>query len=158
MANLPNLVPHKALGKTVYSGNAKLNMQNKIPIWDDFDSLIEHAVRNQNAELYTDLNEYMRWALGIAALRENKQLVVDAEFGNLNELVADILETKGSPQSLYKLYEHLVEVLIAPPPKKYAHVSYCIDTALEKEKDKQAFNAAHFQHEEEAEYLKEDLC
>ncbi|WP_342220270.1 hypothetical protein [Rickettsiella endosymbiont of Miltochrista miniata] len=51
MANLPNLVPHKVLGKTIYSGNAKPYMQNKIPIWDDFDSLIEHAVRNQNATI-----------------------------------------------------------------------------------------------------------
>ena len=142
MSNLPNLALHKALGKTVYSGDAKPYMNNKKPLWDDFDSLIEHAVRNQKAELYTDLNEYMRWALGIAALRENKQLVIDADFGNLNELVADILETKGSLQSLYKLYEHLVEVLIEPPPKKYAHVSYCIDSALEKEEDKQACYAA----------------
>ncbi|MEN9449891.1 MAG: hypothetical protein RJA83_505 [Pseudomonadota bacterium] len=142
MSNLPNLVLHKALGKMIYSGNAKRYMQNKIPIWDDFDSLIEHAVRNQKATRYIDLNEDMRWALGIAALRENKQLVIDAEFGNLNELVVDILETKGSPQSLYKLYEHLVEVLIEPPPKKYAHVSYCIDSALEKEADKQACYAA----------------
>ena len=142
MANLPNLVPHKALGKTVYSGNAKPYMNNKIPIWDDFDSLIEDAVRNQKASLYTDLNEDMRWALGIAALRENKERVIDAEFGNLNGLVADILENKGSLLSLRKLYEHLVAVLIETHPMHDAHVAYCIDDALEKEEDKQACYAA----------------
>ncbi len=142
MANQPNLVPHKALGKTVYSGNAKLNMQNKIPIWDDFDSLIEHAVRNQKATRYIDLNEDMRWALGIAALRENKELVIDAEFRNLNGLIADILETKGSLLSLRKFYEHLVEVLIEAKPKQHAHMAYRIDSALEKEEDKQARYAA----------------
>lgn len=142
MANLPHLVPHKALGKTVYSDNAKPYMQNKIPIWDDFDSLIEHAVRYQKASLYTDLNEEMRWVLGIAAFRENKERVIDAEFGNLNGLIADILETKGSPWSLRKLYKYLVAVLIENHPMHDAHVAYCIDNALEKEEDKQAFYAA----------------
>jgi hypothetical protein len=117
-------------------------MQNKIPIWDDFDSLIEHAVRNQKATRYIDLNEDMRWALGIAALRENKELVIDAEFRNLNGLIADILETKGSLLSLRKFYEHLVEVLIETKPKHHAHMAYRIDSALEKEEDKQACYAA----------------
>lgn len=142
MANLPNLVLHKALGKTRYSGNAKTYMQNKKPIWDDFDSLIEHAVRYQKAAFYTDLNEEMQWALGIAVLRENKDRVIDAEFGNLNGLVADILENKGSLRSLRKLYEHLVAVLIETHPMHDAHVAYCIDRALEKEEDKQASYAA----------------
>lgn len=137
------LIPYKVLGNTTYSSDPKPYMNNKNkPLWDDFNSLIEQAVVHQKASLYSDLNKEMKWALGIAALRENKQLVIDAEFGNLNELVADILETKGSLQSLYELYKHLVEVLIEPPPKKYAHVSYCIDSALEKEEDKQASYAA----------------
>lgn len=143
MAKLPNLVPHKVLGKFTYSGNAKTYMQNKKPIWDDFDSLIEHAVRYQKAALYTDLNEDMQWALGIAALRENKERVVDAEFGNLNGLVADVLETKGSLRSLRKLYDHLVAVLIETHPMHDAHMAYCIDSALEKEEDKQAYTAAY---------------
>lgn len=137
------IIPHKVLGRTVYSGNAKAYMNNKKPLWNDFDSLIEHAVRYQKASLYTDLNEDMRWALGIAALRENKERVIDAEFGNLNGLVADILETKGSLRSLRKLYEHLVAVLIETHPMHDAHVAYCIDRALEKEEDKQAYIAAN---------------
>ena len=136
------IIPHKVLGRTVYSGNAKAYMNNKKPLWNDFDSLIEHAVRYQKASLYTDLNEDMRWALGIAALRENKERVIDAEFGNLNGLIADVLETKGSPWSLRKLYKHLVAVLIENHPMHDAHMAYCIDRALEKEEDKQARYAA----------------
>lgn len=139
---MANLVPHKALGKTIYSGNAKTYMNKNKPLWYDFDSLIEYAVRYQKAALYTDLNEEMQWALGIAALRENKDRVIDAEFGNLNGLVADILETKGSLRSLRKLYKHLVAVLIESHPMHDAHVAYCIDSALEKEEDKQACYAA----------------
>ena len=136
------VTPHKALGKTNYSSNAKTYMNKNKPLWNDFDSLIEHAVRYQKASLYTDLNEDMQWALGIAALRENKERVIDAEFGNLNGLVADILESKGSLRSLRKLYEHLVAVLIEIHPMHDAHVAYCIDRALEKEEDKQACYAA----------------
>ncbi len=141
--SIRQLVPYKALGNMTYSGNAKPYMNNKNkPLWDDFHSLIEQAVVHQKASLYTDLNKEMKWALGIAALRENKERVIDAEFGNLNGLVADILETKGSPQSLYKLYEHLVAVLIETHPMHDAHVAYCINHALEKEEDKQACYAA----------------
>ncbi|MGB8806305.1 MAG: hypothetical protein WCC83_00460 [Candidatus Rickettsiella isopodorum] len=139
MANLPNLVPYKALGNTTYSSDPKTYMNNKNkPLWDDFDSLIEQAVVHQKASLYSDLNKEMKWALGIAALRENKERVIDAEFGNLNGLVADVLETKGSLRSLRKLYDHLVAVLIETHPMHDAHVAYCIDRALEKEEDKQA--------------------
>lgn len=141
MANLPYLSPHMVLGKPTYSGNAKSYMENKKPLWNDFDSLIEQAVRYQKAALFTDLNEEMKWALGIAALRENKEQVIDAEFGNLNGLVADILENKGSLRSLRKLYEHLVAVLIETHPVHDAHVAYCINNALEKEEDKPAFYA-----------------
>jgi hypothetical protein len=84
----------------------------------------------------------MQWALAIAALRENKERVIDAEFGNLNGLVADVLASKGSLQSLRKLYGHLVAVLIETHPMHDAHMAYCIDNALEKEEDKQAFYAA----------------
>lgn len=143
MTKLPNLLPYVAFGKTVYSGNAKTYMENKKPLWHDFDSLIEQAVRYQKASLYTDLNEEMQWALGIAALRENRERAIDAEFGNLNGLVADVLESKGSFQSLRKLYEHLVAVLIETHPMHDAHVAYCINNALEKEEDKQAFYAAY---------------
>jgi hypothetical protein len=143
MANSPSLAPHNGLGNTPYSGNAKSYMENKLPLWDDFDSLIEQAVREQKASLYTDLNKDMQWALGIAALRENKEHVIDAEFGNLKGLVADVLASKGSLPSLRKLYEHLVAVLIETHPMHYAHVAYCIDNALEKEEDKQAFYAAY---------------
>ena len=142
MANLLSLAPDNGLGNASYSGNAKSTMENNLPLWDDFDSLIEQAVRDQKASLYTDLNEEMQWALGIAALRENKERVIDAEFGNLNGLVADILESKGSLQSLTKLYEHLVAVLIETHPVHEAHVAYCINNALEKEENKQAFYAA----------------
>lgn len=77
MANLPNLVPYKALGNTTYSSDPKPYMNNKNkPLWDDFDSLIEQAVVHQKASLYSDLNEEMKWALGIAALRENKERVI----------------------------------------------------------------------------------
>jgi hypothetical protein len=147
MANLPNLVLHKILGNTSYSGNAKRYMENNKPLWNHFDALIEQAVRDQKASLYTDLNQEMRLALGIAALRENKERVIDAEFGNLNELIADVLESKGSFKSLRKLYEHLVAVLLETHPMHDAHVAYCIDSALEKEEDKQAFYAAYEQEE-----------
>jgi hypothetical protein len=140
---MANLLPHIALGNRTYSGNAKAYMENKNkPLWNDFDSLIEQAVRYQKASLYTDLNEEMRWSLGIAALRENQERAIDAEFGNLNIFIAEILETKGSFKSLRKLYEHFVAVLIEPHPMHNAHVAYCINNALEKEEDKQAFYSA----------------
>jgi hypothetical protein len=157
MANSPFLAPHNGLGNASYSGNAKSYMENKKPLWDDFDSLIEQAVRYQKAALYTDLNEEMRWALGIAALRENKERVIDAEFGDLNGLVADILESKGSLQSLRKLYEHLVAVLIETHPIHAAHVAYCIDNALEKEEDKQACYAAE-EAKDKGGFYAEDNC
>jgi predicted ATPase len=144
---MANLLPHIALGNRTYSGNARSYMENKNkPLWDDFNSLIWQAVRYQKAARYIDLNKEMRWALGIAVLRENKALAIDAEFGNLNVFIAKILETKGSFESLRKLYEHLVGALIEPPPPyplHNAHVAYCINGALEEEEDKQAFYSAN---------------
>ena len=78
--SIRQLVPYKALGNTTYSGNAKPYMNNKNkPLWDDFHSLIEQAVVHQKASLYSDLNEEMKWALAVTALRENKTEILDAE-------------------------------------------------------------------------------
>jgi hypothetical protein len=53
MANLPNLVPYKALGNMIYSSDPKPYMNNKNkPLWDDFNSLIEQAVVHQKASLF----------------------------------------------------------------------------------------------------------
>ena len=148
---MANSIPHIALGKHFSSNDARKMKSTlnpyKDPLWDDFNALIEQAVIHQKASLYSDLNEEMKWALGIAALRENKERAIDAEFGNLNELIADVLESKGSFKSLRKLYEHLVAVLLETHPMHDAHVAYCIDSALEKEEDKQAFYAAYEQEE-----------
>lgn len=76
----------------------------KDPLWDDFNSLIEQAVVYQKASLYTDLNEEMKWALAITALRENKIEILDANFNHFNQLVADVLATRGSFKSLRRLY------------------------------------------------------
>jgi hypothetical protein len=95
------LIPHKVLGRTVYSGNAKPYMTNKNkPFWDDFNSLIEQAVVHQKASFYSDLNEEMKWALAVTALRENKTEILDAEYDHFNQLVADVLVTRGSFKSL----------------------------------------------------------
>ena len=134
------LVPHVVVGKFMHSSNAKaMPDPYKEPVFDAFDSLIEQAVRYQKASLYTDLNEDTQWALGIAALRENKERAIDADFGNLNAFIVDILENKGSQESLTKLYKHLVSVLLEGNKTHFAHLAYCIDNALEKEEDKQAF-------------------
>lgn len=130
------LIQYRVLGNTAYSSNGKPYMTNKNkPLWEDFDSLIEQAVVHQKASLYSDLNEEMRWALTVAALRENKTEILDAEYDHFNQLVADVLVTRGSFKSLRRLYDELVATLIE---SQYAHVAYCIDTALEKEEDKQA--------------------
>ena len=103
MANLPNLVPYKALGNTTYSSDPKPYMNNKNkPLWDDFDSLIEQAVVHQKASLYSDLNEEMKWALAVTALRENKTEILDAEYDHFNQLVADLLVTRSAFKSLRK--------------------------------------------------------
>ncbi|MFM2322154.1 MAG: hypothetical protein RLZZ225_307 [Pseudomonadota bacterium] len=155
MVNLPHLVPHIALGNTDYSDSAKRYMENKKPLWNSFNSLIEQAVRDQKAFLYKELNEEMRWALGIAALREKKELAIDAEFDKLNELIADVLESKGSYNSLRRLYDEIVATMIESKPSREAHVAYYIDTALEKEKDKRAFCAA-YEQEEKGGFYEED--
>jgi len=137
------LIPHTALGSTVYSSDPKPYMINKNkPLWDDFNSLIEQAVVHQKASLYTDLNEEMKWALAVTALRENKIEVLDAEYDHFNQLVAEVLMTRGSFKSLRKLYDELVATLIESKSSQNAHVAYCIDRALEKEEDKQASYAA----------------
>jgi hypothetical protein len=156
MANL-QLVPHIGLGNTTCSSNAKGIMKAnsyKNPLSDDFNSLIEQAVRYQKVSLYTDLNEEMQWALAIAALRENKERAIDAEFENFNVLIADILESKGSQESLSKFYEHLVTVLLKRNKQHDAHLAYCIDNALEKEEDKQKYYAT-FGDDEEFDFNKE---
>ncbi len=139
-------IQHSVLGKTVHSSNATPYMTNKNkPLWEDFDSLIEQAVVHQNVSRYCDLNEDMKWALAVAILRENKTEILDAEYDHFNQLVADILVTRGSFKSLRRLYNELVETLIKPKKPKEAHIAYCIDTALEKEEDKQA----HYDAEED---------
>jgi hypothetical protein len=144
---MANSIPHIALGKHFSSNDARKMKSTlnpyKDPLWDDFNALIEQAVIHQKASLYSDLNEEMKWALGIAALRENKERAIDAEFGNLNELIADVLESKGSFKSLRRLYDELVVTIIESKASQEAHVAYCIDSALEKEEDKQAFYAAY---------------
>ncbi len=138
------LIPHSVLGNTAYSSDPKLYMTNKNkPLWDDFNSLIEQAVVHQKASLYTDLNEEMKWALAVTALRENKIEVLDAVYDHFNQLVAEVLMTRGSFKSLRRLYDELVATLVDSKPSQDAHVAYCIDRALEKEEDKQAYIAAN---------------
>lgn len=140
------LIPYKVLGNMAYSSDPKPYMNNKNkPLWDDFNSLIEQAVVHQKASLYTDLNEEMKWALAVTALRENKTEILDAEYDHFNQLVADVLVTRGSFKSLRRLYDELVATIIESKPSQDAHVAYCIDRALEtleKEEDKQASYAA----------------
>ena len=138
------IIPYKVLGRTVHSGNAKPYMDNKNkPLWDDFNSLIEQAVVHQKASFYSDLNEEMKWALAVTALRENKTEILDAEYDHFNQLVANVLVTRGSFKSLRRLYDELVATIIESKPSQDAHVAYCIDRALEKEEDKQAYIAAN---------------
>lgn len=138
------IIPYKVLGRTVHPGNAMTYMNNKNkPLWDDFNSLIEQAVVHQKASLYSDLNEEMKWALAVTALRENKAEILDAEYDHFNQLVADVLVTRGSFKSLRRLYDELVATIIESKPSQDAHVAYCIDRALEKEEDKQAYIAAN---------------
>ncbi|TLY47045.1 MAG: hypothetical protein E6K54_07335 [Gammaproteobacteria bacterium] len=137
------VIPYKALGIRVYSSHVNPYMINKNkPLWENFDSLIEQAVVHQKASHYSDLNEEMRWALAIATLRENKTEILDAEYDHFNQLVADVFVTRGSYKSLRRLYDELVKTLIISTTEKDAHVTYCIDCALEKEEDKQACYAA----------------
>lgn len=65
-----------------------------------FASLIEQAVVHQKASRYCDLNEEMKWALAVTVLRENKTEALDAEYDHLNQLVADVLVTRGCFESL----------------------------------------------------------
>jgi hypothetical protein len=37
----------------------------------------------------------MKWALAVTALRENKIEVLDAEYDHFNQLVAEVLMTRG---------------------------------------------------------------
>ncbi|WP_143549464.1 hypothetical protein, partial [Rickettsiella grylli] len=95
--SIRQLVPYKALGNTTYSSDPKPYMNNKNkPLWDDFHSLIEQAVVHQKASLYSDLNEEMKWALAVTALRENKTEILDAEYDHFNQLVADLLVTRSA--------------------------------------------------------------
>lgn len=149
------LIPHKALGNMTYSSDPKPYMNNKNkPLWDDFNSLIEQAVVHQKASFYSD-HEEMKWALVVTALRENKTEILDAEYDHFNQLVADVLVTRGSFKSLRRLYDELVATIIESKPSQDAHVAYCIDRALEKEEDKQAYIAANEQ-ETKGGYYAED--
>lgn len=134
-----NPVPYKALGRDINSRHViKMPDASKEPIFDDFDSLIEQAVSYQKASLYADLTQKMQKALAIAALRENKTLAIDAEYEGFNELLAEVFESKGSQDSLQKLYNYLFSIIIEGNNQYDAQVAYCIDNALEKEEDKQA--------------------
>src|SRR5215475_2319191 len=108
-----------------------MSNKNK-PLWDDFNSLIKQAVVHQKASLYSDLNEEMKWALAVTALRENKVEILDAEYDHFNQLVAEVFVTRGSFKSLRRLYDELVATLIESKSSQDAHVAYCIDRALEK--------------------------
>lgn len=131
--NNAELFPHVKDGKWIPRD------YKKEPAYDDFDSLIEQAVNRQNASFYSELTDEMQLALGVAALRENKTRALDAEFEDINEMFADILESKGSTDSLSKFYERLVDVYIKGTKQYEASVAYCIDCALEKEEDHQAY-------------------
>ncbi len=153
------LIPHSVLGKTVHSSNATSYMTNKNkPLWENFDALIEQAVVHQKASRYCDLNEDMKWALAVATLRENKTEILDAEYDHFNQLVADVLVTRGSFKSLRRLYKEFVETLIKPKKPKEAHIAYCIDTALEREEDKQAHYDAEETRNNKGGLYAEDYC
>lgn len=156
---MTNSIPHIELGKRVDSRHVKGMMPDakKDPLWDDFNALIEQAVVHQNASCYGDLNEAMKWALAVAALREHKTLAIEAEFDGFNQVLANVFEKRGSVDSLQKLYYYLVRIVIKGNSQYDAQVAYCIDNALEKEEDKQA----HYDAEEEARMrggFYEDYC
>jgi hypothetical protein len=155
---MTNSIPHIELGKSVDSSNAKWIMpdRKKEPIWDDFNSLIEQAVVDQGVSSYYELNEAMRWALGIAALRENKTLAIDADYDGFNQVLVNVFENRGTLDSLQKLYNYLVRIMLQGNSQYDAQVAYCIDNALEKEEDKQAFNAKYFRHEYVTDYRQDD--
>ena len=153
MSNLP----HIDLAETTASRHFRAMDASKEPLFEDFDSLIEQAVRYQNVSFYNVLPEKMRWALGIAALRENKTLAIDAEYPGFNQLLATVFESEGSTESLQKLYQYLTRIVMDGSKQFDAQVAYCIDNALEKEEDKQAFNAKYFSYDEDADYWKEEV-
>ena len=156
---MANPLPYKALGSDIDTRNLRsMPDASKEPIFEDFDSLIEQAVRYQNVSLYNELSEKMQRALAIAALRENKTLAIDAEYPGFNQILASVFENKGSIESLQKLYQYLTQVVIEGSRPYDAQVAYCIDNALEKEEDKQAFNAKYFSHEDEADYWYDEVA
>lgn len=146
MLNSKKLLLHGVVGNYDNTNHATAMEHHydakKDSLWDDFNSLIEQAVVHQKASRYCDLNEDMKWALAVATIRENKTEILDAEYDHFNQLVADVLVTRGSFKSLRRLYNELVETLIKSKSSQEAHVAYCIDNALEKEEDKQAYYAA----------------
>lgn len=160
MLNLKKLPLHGVVGNYDNTNHATAMGYHydakKDPLWENFDALIEQAVVHQNVSRYCDLNEKMKWALAVTALRENKTEILDADYDHFNQLVADVLATRGSFKSLRRLYDELVATLIQSKGSKEAHIAYCIDSALEKEEDKQAFNAKYFSHEDEADYWGDD--
>ncbi|WP_010597599.1 hypothetical protein [Rickettsiella massiliensis] len=156
---MANPIPYIELGKPGDSSHVKWVMPDpkKEPVFDDFGGLIQQAVSDQGVSCYDELNESMRWALGIAALRENKTLAIDADYNGFNQVLANVFEKRGSLDSLQNLYQYLVRIVIEGSRQYDAQVAYCIDNALEKEEDKQAFNAKYFSHEEEADYWHDEV-
>ena len=153
---MANAVLYKALGNDIDSRHViKMPDAAKEPIFNDFDSLIEQAVKDQKASFYSELSQKMQRALAIAALRENKTLAIDAEYEGFNELLAEVFENKGSQESLQKLYKYLVDIVIEGNSQYEAQVAYCIDNALEKEEDKQSHYSTFGDDSEYEGYLQE---
>ncbi len=165
---MANSLPYIELGKPVDSSNAKWIMSDpkKEPVFDDFGGLIQQAVQDQSVSHYRHLNKKMKLALGIAALKENKTDSIDADFNDINKTLnavfAYILEDKEAEKFLGEIYKEIISVLIYGYKKKgkyhEGYVDYCIDNALEKEEDKQAFNAKYFSHEDEADYWYDEVA
>ena len=136
---MANPLPYKELGRDLHSRHViKMPDASKEPIFNDFDSLIEQAVSYQKASFYSELPQKIQRALAIAALREDKTLAIDAEYEGFNELLAEVFENNGSQESLQKLYQYLIGIVIEGNSQYDAQVAYCVDNALEKEEDKQA--------------------
>lgn len=140
MLNSKKLLLHGVVGKYDDTNHATAMEYKydpkKYPLWDDFASLIEQAFGFQQVTQYCDLPEPMKFALAIAALRENKTWI-DAESEAFNQTIANVLEKRGSLDSLEKLYQYLIRVVIKGNSHSDPQVAYCIDCALEKEEQLQ---------------------
>lgn len=151
-----NSLPYKVLGRDKHSRHfIKMPDASKEPIFNDFDSLIEQAVKDQKASLYSELSEKMQKALAIAALRENKTLAIDAEYEGFNEVLAEVFESNGSQESLQKLYNYLLSIIIEGNNQYDAQVAYSINNALEKEEDKQTYYSTFGDGDSECDFNQE---